>query len=123
MASDEKVNGGCMCGAVRYEAIGKPDNVAYCHCSDCRGITGAPVVAWVVYETRKVSFVRGKRKIYESSPGLQLPILLLLQRWRIRPVRRPLRSAIRYLRQILSPRWKNPGHPLLYYGYRFRPCQ
>ena len=31
MASDEKVNGGCMCGAVRYKAIGKSVNVAYCH--------------------------------------------------------------------------------------------
>jgi hypothetical protein len=30
-ASDEKVNGSCMCGAVRYEAIGKPVNVANCH--------------------------------------------------------------------------------------------
>jgi hypothetical protein len=69
MASDEKVNGGCMCGAVRYEAIGKPVNVAYCHCIDCRGFTGAPVVAWVVYETQKVSFVKGKCKIYESSSG------------------------------------------------------
>ena len=45
MASDEKVSGGCMCGAVRYEAIGIPVNVAYCHCIDCRGFTGAPVVA------------------------------------------------------------------------------
>lgn len=70
MASDEKVKGGCICGAVRYEAIGKPENVTYCHCTDCRGITGAPVVAWVAFETQKVSFTKGERKIYESSPGI-----------------------------------------------------
>ena len=32
-----------MRGAVRYEAIGKPIIVAYCHCSDCRQQSGAPV--------------------------------------------------------------------------------
>ena len=70
MASDEIVNGGCMCGAVRYEAIGKPVDVAYCHCSDCRGYTGAPVVTWVAFETQKVRFISGERKIFESSPGI-----------------------------------------------------
>ena len=47
MADDEKVTGGCMCGAIRYEATGKPIIVAYCHCTDCRGITGAPVVGYL----------------------------------------------------------------------------
>ena len=69
MASDERVVGGCKCGAVRYEAIGKPFVVAYCHCTDCRGFTGAPVVAWVAFETQNVRFNKGERKIYESSPG------------------------------------------------------
>ena len=70
MASDEKVNGGCMCGAVRFEATGNPINVAYCHCSDCRGFTGAPVVTWIAFYTEQVRFIRGECKIYESSPGI-----------------------------------------------------
>lgn len=69
MANDEIVTGGCMCGAIRYEATGKPINVAYCHCTDCRGYTGAPVVAWATFETKNVRFTKGERKIYESSPG------------------------------------------------------
>jgi hypothetical protein len=38
----EKVTGGCLCGAVRYEAIGDPFSVIHCHCSSCRRHTGAP---------------------------------------------------------------------------------
>jgi hypothetical protein len=28
--------GGCLCGAVRYEATGPLTSVTYCHCSRCR---------------------------------------------------------------------------------------
>ena len=70
MASEEKISGGCMCGAVRYEVIGKPIIVAYCHCSDCRQQTGAPVVTWVAFKSQQVHFLNRERKIYESSPGI-----------------------------------------------------
>jgi hypothetical protein len=37
VGKETEITGGCMCGAVRYEATGSPTNVAYCHCDDCRG--------------------------------------------------------------------------------------
>ena len=70
MTKDRSISGGCACGAVRYEATGKPVDVAYCHCSDCRGFTGAPVVAWVAFESQNVRFLKGTRKIFESSSGI-----------------------------------------------------
>ena len=42
---DDKITGGCACGAVRYEATGRPSNTMVCHCRTCRRVTGAPVVA------------------------------------------------------------------------------
>jgi hypothetical protein len=33
--------GGCLCGAVRYRIMGKVGTAGYCHCADCRKITGS----------------------------------------------------------------------------------
>lgn len=42
MADDQEVSltGGCLCGAVRYEAAGKPLVAAHCYCIDCRKSSG-----------------------------------------------------------------------------------
>jgi len=40
MASD-LTTGGCLCGAVRFEYAACPGGAAYCHCSDCRRVTGS----------------------------------------------------------------------------------
>lgn len=43
------LTGRCYCGAVRVEAAGLPLTVAYCHCTDCRRWTGAPVGAFAAF--------------------------------------------------------------------------
>jgi hypothetical protein len=35
----EKLTGGCLCGALRYETTAKPFKVIYCHCNSCRKAT------------------------------------------------------------------------------------
>jgi len=62
--------GGCMCGAVRFEASGEPLGVGYCHCRSCRRHTGAPVVALVAFAADQVRFTGRDRGIYDSSPGV-----------------------------------------------------
>ena len=37
----DRFTGGCLCGAVRLEAFGRPDRVGLCHCLDCRKHHGA----------------------------------------------------------------------------------
>ncbi len=64
------VTGGCVCGEVRYEAVGEPRAVGHCHCPSCRHHTGAPVTTYAAFERDRVTFTKGDRKIYNSSPGV-----------------------------------------------------
>ena len=68
--SERRTAGGCMCGAIRYEAVGEPIIVAHCHCDSCRRHTGAPLVTLVSFEADQVRFTEGNRKIYASSSGV-----------------------------------------------------
>ena len=36
-----KIEGGCLCGKVRYSAKGDPVFVGVCHCKDCQKFTGS----------------------------------------------------------------------------------
>ncbi len=63
-------SGGCMCGAVRYEASGEPFSVTQCHSHSCRKHNGGPVVTLAGFTSGQVAFSGTERKIYESSPGV-----------------------------------------------------
>ena len=59
--------GGCCCGEIRYEADGAPFEQALCHCTLCRGTTGAPAVAWFTVEADGFRFVKGAPARFRSS--------------------------------------------------------
>lgn len=42
-----KIEGGCLCGSVRYSADVEPGFVAVCHCTDCQRFTGSAFVTVV----------------------------------------------------------------------------
>jgi len=60
--------GGCLCGAVRYEASGQPREISHCHCSTCRRAAGAPVVTWATYPVAAFRWTRGSPSALRSSP-------------------------------------------------------
>ena len=35
-----KIDGGCLCGHITYEAEVDPEKVAVCHCTDCQTHSG-----------------------------------------------------------------------------------
>lgn len=45
MSAGVTARGGCLCGGVRYEALGPLRNVIACHCSQCRKTSGHFVAA------------------------------------------------------------------------------
>lgn len=65
---EEKVlEGGCLCGAVRYRISGPVSNPCYCHCASCRRATGAPMVPWGTFAREAVRIVRGRLSEFRSS--------------------------------------------------------
>ena len=69
--STAPLQGGCLCGAVRYRIDALPKWIGYCHCTSCRRSTGAPVTTFVGASAESVSFTCGKRERFASSPGVQ----------------------------------------------------
>lgn len=57
--SAKVIHGGCLCGAVRYEATGQPYDVTHCHCADCRR-AGAAFVTWASFKRREFRFTQGE---------------------------------------------------------------
>ena len=62
-----RLEGGCQCGAVRYQVSGEPAHVALCHCIDCRKSAGAPVVAWSAFPEAQFVLTQGQPRYYSSS--------------------------------------------------------
>lgn len=62
-----ELQGGCQCGAVRYEISGEPQHVALCHCIDCRKSAGAPAVAWAAFAEDEFTLKQGELTTFNSS--------------------------------------------------------
>lgn len=41
------ITGGCLCGALRYEASGEPEFAGFCFCADCRKASGGGSIAFM----------------------------------------------------------------------------
>lgn len=51
----DEISGGCLCGAVRIAARGRPDRVGICHCLDCRKHHGALFYAAAMFPAEAVT--------------------------------------------------------------------
>lgn len=61
------VEGGCVCGAIRYRVTGEPTNSMICHCQTCRRVAASPVVAWVTFPRAQFHLVQGRPSEFHSS--------------------------------------------------------
>ena len=61
------ITGGCLCGAVRYEASEPPIETGICHCRDCQKSTGSAFMVVARFPRAAVRFIKGEPKLYRSS--------------------------------------------------------
>lgn len=62
-----KIEGGCYCGEVRYEANGDPMMQAQCHCRECQYITGGQPNMIVAMPKDGFSYAKGGPKGFARS--------------------------------------------------------
>lgn len=51
----QQFSGGCLCGALRFSATGRPIRVGICHCLDCRKLHGSPFHASAIFPKNAVT--------------------------------------------------------------------
>ena len=52
----ETITGGCLCGALRYEAAGEPTFAGFCFCADCRKASGGGSIGFMGFPASAVRF-------------------------------------------------------------------
>jgi hypothetical protein len=58
--------GGCLCGALRYEADGEPMYAGYCYCRDCQKASGSGFIPFMGFAPGSVR-ISGATRQFRSS--------------------------------------------------------
>ncbi len=67
------MQGGCYCGAVRYEVEGQPVMKAQCHCRECQYISGGGPNFFMVIPDAGFAYTQGAPKAFARS-DLEAPV-------------------------------------------------
>jgi hypothetical protein len=62
-----RIDGGCHCGAITYEAEADPNNVGICHCTDCQTLSGSAFRTVVLTEKGSFRLRSGEPRIYVKT--------------------------------------------------------
>ena len=62
-----KVDGGCHCGYISYEAEIDPEKIRVCHCTDCQTLSGSAFRFNVSTRTGTFKLLSGELKIYVKT--------------------------------------------------------
>jgi len=59
-----KIEGGCHCGYITYEATIDPEGIGICHCTDCQTLSGGAFRTGVSASKDSFRLLTGQPKIY-----------------------------------------------------------
>ena len=64
-----RYTGGCLCGAVRYEARGEPLYAGHCYCVDCRKASGSGFIPFLGFAASALTFTGETLKFSSPAAG------------------------------------------------------
>lgn len=59
-----KIDGGCVCGYISYEAEGDPDQVGLCNCTDCQVFSGSAFRVGLPVKDSDFRLLSGEPKVF-----------------------------------------------------------
>ena len=62
------INGGCLCGKVRYQITGPLFAIDHCHCSMCRRQHGAAFATYADFDPSHFAWVSGEALVKTYNP-------------------------------------------------------
>jgi hypothetical protein len=62
-----RIDGGCHCGLITYQAEIDPDSVEICHCTDCQTLSGSAFRTVVPARTESFRLLSGQPKSYAKT--------------------------------------------------------
>ena len=67
---NKQITGRCYCGAIEFASTQPPQTVVYCHCEDCKRVTGAPVAAFAAFDDSAVTLKPSSGKVVSVNKGV-----------------------------------------------------
>ena len=58
--------GGCLCGALRYETLADPVRVTICHCKFCQRATGSAYLIEPIFRLEDLRVMQGITTVYQT---------------------------------------------------------
>ena len=66
----EMIEGECLCGTVAFEVENRFENLFFCHCEQCRKITGSAHASNLFRDIKSFRWIRGQIKVINYKvPG------------------------------------------------------
>jgi hypothetical protein len=69
MSGEATYRGGCLCGGLRWRALGEPLHAGLCYCADCRKASGSAFIPFLAFPAAALAFT-GESRQYRS-PSLR----------------------------------------------------
>ncbi len=66
-----KIEGGCYCGAVRYQISRPPAWSSHCHCRSCQIALGGAFATWAQVAAEEFMVTKGEIKVFQKTPGIK----------------------------------------------------